>query len=172
VLDNGRVRIVVSADAGARAFIFEDLATKHNRFTTIGALRDDVASPPPISRRDYIGKYTHPFPTGTFNRSYHCIVENRAPLASLHCTYLARDLAATPVHFEKLFTLAPNATSFTVRVRASAAATSISALLPARAGTTKPYDLFTLNYPRDQARWITFSLQGPPAVSANPGGSP
>ncbi len=171
VLDNGRVRIIVSADAGARAFVFEDLATGQNRFTTIGALRDDVATPLLASSRDYIGKYTHPFPTGTFNRSYHCTVEQRAPLAPLLCTYDAPDLATTPVHFEKEYTLAPNATSFTVRLRASADAASISAVLPATSQST-PYDLFRFTYPAGQTRWVTFSLQGPPAASANPGGSP
>ena len=171
VLDNGLVRVIVSADAGARAFVFEDLKTQHNLFTTIGALRDDVASPQPMSPRDYIGKYTHPFPAGTFNRSYQCAVEHHPPLASLLCAYDAPDLAATPVHFEKEFTLAPNATSFTVRLGASADAASISAVLPAPS-QAKPYDLFSFTYPARQPRWVTFSLQGAPTVSANPGGSP
>ncbi len=171
VLDNGRIRVIVSADAGARAFVFEDLATGRNRFTTIGALRDDVAMPLAMSTRDYIGKYTHPFRTGTFNRKYHCIVEHTAPLASLLCTYDAPDLAPRPVHFEKEFVLTPNATSFTVRLRANTDAASISAVLPETPGT-KPYDLFTIKYPGGQTRWIMFSLQGPPTVSANPGGSP
>ena len=171
VLDNGRVRVVVSANAGARAFVFEDLSTGRNHFTTIGALRDDVANPLPISSRDYIGKYTHPFPTGTFNRSYHCAVERGAPLAALSCTYDAPDLASVPVHFEKEFILAPNETSFTVRLRASADAVSISALVEQAPGS-KPYDLFTFPYRTGQPESIRFSLQGPPTASANPGGSP
>lgn len=171
VLDNGRVRIIVSSNAGARAFVFEDLSTGRNRFTTIGALRDDVATPLAVSSRDYIGKYTHPFPTGTFNRSYHCSVESRAPLATLSCTYDAPDLSARTVRFEKEFVLAPNETSFTVRMRASADAVSISALVPETPGS-KPYDLFTFPYGAGTTQSIRFSLQGPPTATANAGGSP
>ncbi len=171
VLENGRVRVVVSADAGARAFVFEDVVTGRNYFTTIGALRDDVAAPLPTSARDYIGMYTHPFPTGTFNRSYSCSVKDRAPRASLLCTYDAPDLASAPVRFEKEFILAPNATSFTVRLRATADAASISAVLPPTFRSA-PYDLFRFTYPAGKTRWVRFSLQGPPTVDANPGGSP
>ena len=112
VLDNGLVRVVVSADSGGRAFIFEDLKTNRNLFTTIGGLRDDVASPPPASDRDYIARYTHPLPAGTFNRSYRCAAGKDGESATVLCTYDAPDLAPQPVHFEKEFILAPNVTEF------------------------------------------------------------
>ncbi len=62
VLQNALVRIVVSPQAGARAFAFEDLASGDNAFTSVGALRDDVALEPPLSTADRIAKYTHDFP--------------------------------------------------------------------------------------------------------------
>ncbi|HET9028999.1 MAG TPA: beta-galactosidase, partial [Candidatus Aquilonibacter sp.] len=128
VLDNGRVRAIVSADAGARAFVFEDLATGRNIFTPIGAVRDDVATPLPLSPRDYIGKYTHPFPAGTFNRSYTCTVQTGTN-ADVLCSYTARDLTTKPVHFDKEFVLAPNSRELRVRVHADADARSISAVV-------------------------------------------
>lgn len=169
VLDNGRVRLIVSADAGARAFVFEDLATHRNLFTTTGALRDDVAAPATPSPRDYIAAYTHPFPAGTFNRHYECAVAENGELASLKCRYTAPDLSAKPVRFEKQFVLAANSTSVSVRVEASAPARSISAIAPTESG--KPYDRIDVPYGPGAPRWITFSTQGPPTVSANPGGS-
>lgn len=166
VLENARVRVIVSADAGARAFVFEDLATGRNAFTTIGALRDDVTIPPATSTRDYIGKYTHPFPAGTFNRSYHCTVEKRMRHAGVLCTYDAPDLAPSPVHFEKEFMLAPRATSFTVRVHATADARSISAIEP-QSEAGKPYELFEIDYHAGETRWLTFSLNAPPSVRSS-----
>ena len=70
ILANALVRVVISPQAGARAFIFEDRATKHSIFTTVGAMRDDVTPEPPLSTSDRIAKYTHQFPAGTFNRNY------------------------------------------------------------------------------------------------------
>ncbi|HEV7180312.1 MAG TPA: beta-galactosidase, partial [Candidatus Baltobacteraceae bacterium] len=60
VLDNGAVRAVVVPNAGARAFVLEAPGSNRNAFTSIGALRDDVASPASPSPRDYIAAYTHP----------------------------------------------------------------------------------------------------------------
>ncbi len=169
VLDNGRVRAIVSADAGARSFVFEDLATHRNVFTPIGAARDDVATPPSPSPRDYIAPYTHPFPAGTFNRHYDCRVTSTGVRAELTCSYTAPDLAATPVRFEKTFSLAPNATSLVVKVVANAPARSISAVASGTPG--KPYDRLDVPFGPGATRWITFPIQGPPTVSANRGGS-
>jgi hypothetical protein len=159
VLDNERVRVIVSADAGARVFVFEDLATGRNAATTIGLLRDDVATPPTPSPRDYISAYTHPMRTGTFNRAYDCHDESNATRLAVLCTYDAPDLAAQPVHFEKEFFLEPNATSFQVRLRCSVDAVSVNGT-----GVT--------SYAGGKDEWLTFPLQGPPSVSANGGRSP
>jgi hypothetical protein len=126
VLDNGVVRIVVSASAGARSFVYEDERTHHNYFTTIGALRDDVVTPPAPSARDYIAAYTHPIPAGTFNRSYACRIESSGIRAALGCSYTAPDLGPQPVRFEKTFVLLPRTDAFDVMLRASADAVSYS----------------------------------------------
>ncbi|HVA29117.1 MAG TPA: beta-galactosidase [Candidatus Baltobacteraceae bacterium] len=159
VLDNGRVRVIVSADAGARVFVFEDLATGRNAANPIGLLRDDVATPSSPSPRDYIAAYTHPMRAGTFNRPYACRVEANGSRAALLCTYDAPDLAPRPVHFEKEFILEPNATSFRVRLRCSVDAVSVS-------GT------YATPYAAGKDEWITFPIQGPPLPSANGGRSP
>jgi hypothetical protein len=157
VLNNQYMRVVISADAGARVF--------SEPFTAIGGLRDDVQTPSLPSARDYIAPYTHPMPAGTFNRPYSCKVTKNEEAASVTCTYTAPDLADKPVTFEKQFVLERDATSFSVRLKASADAVSISSL------TGMP-DLFVVKYSSKETKWITFPLQGPPTVSTNPGGSP
>lgn len=159
VLDNRRVRVIVSADAGARVFVFEDLANGHNVATPVGLLRDDVATPPTPSPRDYIAAYTHPMRAGTFNRPYRCRVESTGNRASLLCVYDAPDLGPARVHFEKEFILEPNATSFAVRLRCSVDAVSISGNV-------------ATSYPAGKDLWLTFPLQGPSTASANGGRSP
>lgn len=165
VLDNGRVRVVVSADAGARSFVFDNLATHRNLFTTIGALRDDVAAPPTPSPRDYIAAYTHPFPTGTFNRHYDCVPGRRSADATLTCSYTAPDLAPTPVQFVKTFELAPGNDGFTVKLSATAPAVSISALV---ASGAQGYKLLRIPYGDGTTRWITFSTKHAPVVRTTP----
>ena len=95
VLDNGIVRVVVSANAGARV-LSQDQRT-----------RDSVANPPTPSPRDYIADYTHPIDAGTFNRPYVCRVDESGKRAALTCTYTAPDLAPAPVTFAKTFILQP-----------------------------------------------------------------
>ncbi|MBD5633235.1 MAG: amino acid permease, partial [Candidatus Eremiobacteraeota bacterium] len=74
VLDNATVRLAIVPEAGARAFLFEDRSGT-SVFTTVGAMRDDVAVEPPLSQTDRIAKYTHQFPAGTFNRTYSTTIE-------------------------------------------------------------------------------------------------
>jgi hypothetical protein len=132
VLDNGLVRAVVSANAGARSFFFEDERTQINGFTTIGAFRDDVQSPATPSPRDYIAAYTHPFPAGTFNRPYRCTTGSIGSSVTVDCTYTAPDLAAMPVTFDKRYRLDPRSPVLTVAMHSNASAVSISALAPDR----------------------------------------
>ncbi|HUA09159.1 MAG TPA: beta-galactosidase [Candidatus Acidoferrales bacterium] len=130
VLDNGVVRVVVSANAGARSFIYEDDRTGKNYFNTIGALRDDVPDPPTPSPRDYIAAYTHPIPAGTFNRPYDCRVLDSGTRAELRCTYTAPDLAPQPVRFEKSIVLLPGATGFDVTFRSTLTPTKVVRFSP------------------------------------------
>jgi len=119
VLDNGVVRVVISADAGARSFVYEDDRTHENYFNTIGALRDDVPNPPTPSPRDYIAAYTHPIPAGTFNRPYRCTIGASGTRAELTCAYTAPDFGPLPVRFEKRIVLLPRQDTFDVEFRST-----------------------------------------------------
>lgn len=116
VLDNGIVRVVVSANAGARSFIYEDDRTGKNYFNAIGEARDGTEPTfhQAPSARDYIAAYTHPIPAGTFNRHYDCRIDASGPRAALTCTYTAPDFGVRPVTFTKTFLLLPHADGFTV----------------------------------------------------------
>jgi hypothetical protein len=120
-LANDLVSVTVAPDAGARAFAFstacDDGPTK-NVFTTVGALRDDVALQPPLSTSDRIGKYTRSFPAGTFNRSY-AIVRRTATSATVSATlaYAAPDVVPNGARFERTLTLDARAPGFTVTGR-------------------------------------------------------
>ncbi len=132
VLDNGTIRVVIAADAGARVLLFERDGTHRNLLPTIGALRDASYAPIPPSPRDYIAPYTHPLQAGTFNRAYACTQRRR----SIDCSYTAPDLGTAPITFDKRFTL--DGASLVVAVRASAPASSLSALGPALRASVTP----------------------------------
>ena len=95
------MRMIFSPQAGARVFALQArtvttsgaMSWGPNVASPAGLLRDDVADAPGPSARDYIAAYTHPFPTGTFNRPYDCyILESKGPQASVQCYYNAPDL--------------------------------------------------------------------------------
>jgi len=117
VLDNGLVRIVIAPAAGARAFVFEDDRTGRNVFTTVGAMRDDVALEPPLSTSDRIAKYTHTFPAGTYNRTYAAQILDSGTRASAHFRYDAPDVLPQGAVFERDVTLEAGARSFSVDER-------------------------------------------------------
>ncbi|MGR4064330.1 MAG: beta-galactosidase, partial [Vulcanimicrobiaceae bacterium] len=103
VMQNDRIRIIFSPNAGARAFVLQARAITSggvqswgpNLASPAGLLRDDVGTPAPPSARDYIAAYTHPFPAGTFNRPYSCyILASAGREASVQCYYDAPDLPA------------------------------------------------------------------------------
>jgi hypothetical protein len=156
VLDNGTVRVVISADAGARSFFFEDDRSQVNAFTTVGSLRDDVQQRPPPSSRDYIAAYTHPMPAGTFNRPYKCRIESSGGRAQLSCTYTAPDLGAAPVQFRKTIVLDPGARAFYAELWASAPAMSLD-------GPT-----LRIAYPANTDTWIKFAFDAAPMPIAGP----
>ena len=104
VLENSRLRVVISACAGARAFVLEDKAAKDNLFTTVGAFRDAWSPKLPPSARDYIAQYTHPIAAGTFNR---CYGVTGVSATSATFTYRAPDAPAHGALFIKSFRLSP-----------------------------------------------------------------
>lgn len=117
ILENDFVYLKILPQAGGRALSFTD-RFGHDVFTTIGAMRDDVAAPLPASSRDYIAKYTHQFPAGTFNRTYITEVTKGGPtIAEADLYYVATDLASVPVVFARTVTLKPNSRTFQVAYR-------------------------------------------------------
>jgi amino acid transporter len=124
VLDNGIVRVVVAPDAGARAFDFGDIATGRSVFTSVGALRDDVAIEPPLSTTDRIARYTHDFPAGMFNRPYAATIDESGPSARVSVRYDAPDVLPNGMRFERTIALEPDARAFDVDERASFASGS------------------------------------------------
>ena len=114
ILENDLVRLIISPAAGSRAFVFQDKRSWRNIFTSIGSLRDTLGTEPPISARDYIGKYTHQFPAGTFNRPYAATILESGARASVRLSYNARDFGAFGAHFERTITLEPHDRTFTI----------------------------------------------------------
>ncbi len=117
VLDNGVVRVVVAPAAGARAFVFQDDATQRNVFTTVGAMRDDVAVEPPLSTTDRIARYTHAFPAGTFNRTYAARIVQSGSSARARFRYHAPDVVPHGVTYDRTVALQTGAREFTLDER-------------------------------------------------------
>ncbi len=104
VFADGTTDLVVAPDAGARAFLFHAHGSdEQNWFTTVGALRDDVAIEPPLSTKDRIAKYTHDFPAGTFNRTY---AVSDIAAGSAHFSYAAPDVIPLGATFDRTIALA------------------------------------------------------------------
>ncbi|HEV3157999.1 MAG TPA: amino acid permease [Candidatus Baltobacteraceae bacterium] len=117
ILQNDTVRVLIAPNAGARAFVFEDLARGTNVFTTIGALRDDFAVVPPPSPSDRIAMYTHQFPAGTFNRPYRARIISDGPAAIAEFQYDAPDALPAGATFLRTLRLEPHARSFSMDER-------------------------------------------------------
>ncbi|HKU67202.1 MAG TPA: amino acid permease [Candidatus Baltobacteraceae bacterium] len=115
VFESAALRLIVSPCAGARALVFEDTARSDNLFTTVGGLRDAWMRESPPSARDYIAKYTHPIPAGTFNRCYAEDVHSDGRSATF--TYSAPDAPPHGATFRK--TIAMRDGGFTVTLRAA-----------------------------------------------------
>ena len=119
VLENARVRVVFSPQAGGRAFAFYDRKTLGNVFTTVGGLRDDLAFQMPQSQTDRIAAFTHTFPAGTFNRPYRAEILETGKRAVVRLSYDMPDALPAGAHFERTITLLPDARTFTVEERAT-----------------------------------------------------
>jgi hypothetical protein len=118
VLLNDRVRFAIDPDAGARAFSFTaSSGTSPNAFDATGSLRDDVSDPIPPSRRDYIARYTHGYPAGTFNRPYEVQILSSGPSARVRFSYTMPDARPSGVRFERIVSLEPHASRVVVDER-------------------------------------------------------
>jgi amino acid transporter len=100
---NGRLRVVFAPFAGARIAELND--GDGNAATSIGLLRDAVDPAPAVSSRDYIATYTHPIPTGTFNRAYVCTRNDALTTSRVACSYDAPDLPQGGALFSRTLTL-------------------------------------------------------------------
>jgi hypothetical protein len=120
-LFNDVVSVTLAPAAGARAFTFRDLRGPFvaSVFTSVGALRDDVAIQPPLSTTDRIGKYTRSFPAGFFNRPYTFELAPDTPQTTASATlrYDAPDVVPNGAHVERTITLLPRESGFTVDQR-------------------------------------------------------
>ncbi len=110
VLQNARVRAVIVADGGGRLIAFGPLAPPAagpaNLTDATGALRDDVSAALPPSPRDYIARYTHGYPAGTFNRRYRAdIVAAGGARAALRLSYAMPDAPPAGALFAKTISL-------------------------------------------------------------------
>jgi HSP20 family molecular chaperone IbpA len=116
ILQNDDLRVALAPNAGAR--IAELSAPGFtNAASSIGLLRDAVEPTPKPSSRDYIARYTHPMPSGTFNRSYRCSrSSDRSKERIVHCSYDAPDIAGG-ARFTRTLRLAPAGDSIVVRER-------------------------------------------------------
>ena len=117
VVQNDRLRAIFVPEAGARMVWLSAFDGRHNATDVTGALRDDVRDPLPPSPRDAIARYTHSYPAGTFNRSYHVEVVSSGAEATVRFRYVMPDANPSGVAFEKVVSLAPHATRLVVDER-------------------------------------------------------
>ncbi|MBI1760631.1 MAG: beta-galactosidase [Acidobacteria bacterium] len=113
VLENEHLRLIVSPNAGARAFALIDKHSGVNAFTSVGGLRDkfvelDPTDPTRNARRKR-GMY------GTFNRPYAAeILSAQGARAALRLSYYAADAYPDGARIERFIVLAGGADYFTV----------------------------------------------------------
>lgn len=116
VMENEFLRLVVSPNAGARAFTLLNKRTGENVFTSIGGLRDkfvelDPADPTRNPRRKR-GAY------GTFNRAYSAeVVAGMGSQSVLKLGYDAPDVFPSGARIERTITLKAGEEFFTVDYR-------------------------------------------------------
>ena len=123
-LTNDLVAITLAPNAGARAFTFAPISAHgcvlDNAFTSVGALRDDVALQPPLSVTDRIGKYTRSFPAGMFNRPYRIVSRAMtATTASATLEYAAPDVVPNGARFTRTLSIVKGESAVTVTANVS-----------------------------------------------------
>ncbi len=126
VVKNDRLRLLVEPQAGARAFGLQalhagpqspspyevqrfGLGWSPNAFDATGAWRDDLAVPLPASPRDYIARYTHTYPAGTFNRAYDTRIDESGRRAVVRFRYAMPDADPPCATFDRVVSLEPDA---------------------------------------------------------------
>ena len=140
VLDNGIVRIVVSANAGARAFIYEDERTRRTTSTRSARCATTSRIAATVTARLYRGVHA-PHAAGTFNRPYRCHIDASGARAQLTCSYSAPDFGPAPITFAKQIVLTPGSDAFDVEVRITGETLRTLHVTPQSAATaTWPYD--------------------------------
>jgi amino acid transporter len=182
VLRNDRLRVIVDPHAGARALSMQACPTARvpcqssarrpgwspNAFDATGAWRDDVSEPLAPSPRDYIAKYTHAYPAGTFNREYRVEILEAQPRAVVRLTYAMPDANPPGALFERVLTLEPHAARVVVDERLVVPAASpqrlvVRSSLPALAmrplGTGRE-DVPLDDVPRDRAGDVSAAAGG------------
>lgn len=116
VMENEFLRLVISPNAGARAFTLLNKRTGQNVFTSVGGLRDkfvelDPADPTRNPRRKR-GAY------GTFNRAYSAeVVAGMGTQSVLKLSYDAPDIYPSGARIERTITLKGGEEFFTVDYR-------------------------------------------------------
>ena len=121
VLRNDRLRVFVDPRAGARAFGLQARSGPRsprtvertprgegwspNAFDATGGWRDGLASPLPASPRDYIARYTHAYPAGTFNRAYGARIAASGSRAVVRFRYAMPDARPAGATFERVVSL-------------------------------------------------------------------
>ncbi|HEY4440467.1 MAG TPA: hypothetical protein VGN14_08400, partial [Candidatus Elarobacter sp.] len=127
-LRNDRTHITIDANAGGRAFslLTHEAPSSQQEatygasvrqfsieergpgvFDATGALRDDVDPPIPASPRDFIAKFTHDYPAGTFNRPYLVNVLSSGKRAAVKLTYSMTDETGFVYGFQRVVSLEP-----------------------------------------------------------------
>ncbi len=79
----------------------------NNAFDATGAWRDDLSATSPPSPRDYIARYTHTYPAGTFNRAYDTQILSSGARAVVRFRYTMPDATTSGTAFERIVTLEP-----------------------------------------------------------------
>ncbi|MDD5542105.1 MAG: beta-galactosidase [Acidobacteriia bacterium] len=113
IIENSELRLIVTPNAGARAFVLYDKRLKRNFFTSVGALRDRFAwnenpaiRTQPRQIRGYFGLHNRPY-------SYE-ILASGGETAVARFTYEAPDVAPQGVLIQKTITLKGSAGFFDV----------------------------------------------------------
>lgn len=107
VLENERLRLIVSPQAGARAIALIDKRSGVNAFASEGALGDKFVEIDPARRKQGL--------EGTFNRPYAAeILSAKGARAGLRLSYYAADAYPDGVRIERFIVLEAGAEHFTV----------------------------------------------------------
>jgi hypothetical protein len=116
VLENDHLRLIVSPNAGARAFALINKRTGTNVFTSVGGLRDKFVGIDPLDPTRNVRRKRGMY--GTFNRAYSAEVrQGMGGRAVLSLSYDAPDVYPAGARIERAITLNAGDEFFTVDYR-------------------------------------------------------